>query len=159
MDTDLSVERQYAEEAGMVLSAMGLPPAYGKILAWLLICDPPSQTVTQMADALGLSKGSVSAGAKLLESSGLIRRVAAAGRRGTYYEMTADAIIRAAGSEKFTIFRQLMERGLSVIGDPEGPRAERLRMTRDFYALIEREVPKLIKQFMEQYHTKGDGDG
>ncbi|MFV2021605.1 hypothetical protein [Micromonospora sp. LOL_023] len=54
---DQPVERGYAKEAGVVLSGMGLPPAAGKILGWLLICDPPSQTGSDIAAALDLSKG------------------------------------------------------------------------------------------------------
>jgi DNA-binding transcriptional regulator GbsR (MarR family) len=178
-----SEERRFAEDAAVVLADMGLPPSYGKMLGWLLICDPPEHTVTQVAEALGLSKGSVSTGFKLLESGGLIRRVAAPGRRGTYYEMTPDAIIQAAASNKHRLFRELMERGLAVLSDPEAPRGDRLRVTRDFYAYIERQLPQLIAEFQAQQlntrqaqhldtkqaqhldteaqhlDTKGDGDG
>ena len=70
--------------------------------------------------------------------------------------MTPDAIMRAAGSEKFTLFRQLMDRGLAVVGGEDAPGAERLRITRDFYAFIEVEVPKLIERFRAE---RGLNDG
>jgi hypothetical protein len=168
---DCSPEQQFAEDAALVLADLGLPPSYGKMLGWLLICDPPEQTLTQVADALGISKGSASTGFKLLDTGGLIRRVAAPGRRGAYYEMTPDAIIQAAASNKHRLFRELMERGLALLSDPEGPRGDRLRVTRDFYAYIERQLPQLIAEFQaRQLSTtepnvspasspKGDGDG
>ena len=140
----------------MVLSGMGLPQAYGKLLGWLLICDPAAQSGAELAAALGLSKGSVSAGLRTLEASGLVRRVAMPGRRGTFFEMTPDAIMRAAGSEKFTLFRELMDRGLAVLGGPDAPGGERLRTTRDFYAFLEVEVPKLIRRFQTE---RGHDDG
>jgi len=153
---DITAERRYAEEAAVVLAGMGLPLATGKLLGWLLICEPSAQSGAEMAAALGLSKGSVSAGLRILENSGLARRVAMPGRRGTFYEMTPDAIMRAAGSEKFTYFRPLMDRGLEVVGGEDAPGAERLRVTRDFYAFLEVEVPKLVERFQQE---RGKTDG
>jgi DNA-binding MarR family transcriptional regulator len=158
LTAEITAERRYAEEAAVVLAGMGLPPAYGKLLAWLLICDPAAQSGTELSAALGLSKGSVSAGTRMLESSGLVRRVAMPGRRGTFYEMAPDAIMRAAGSEKFTLFRELMQRGLDVIGGEDAPGAERLRTTRDFYAFIEREMPLLIERFRRENHPHREED-
>ena len=154
---DISAERRYAEEAGVVLAGMGMPQAYGKLLGWLLICNPAAQSGAELVTALGLSKGSVSAGLRTLEASGLVRRVAMPGRRGSFYEMTPDAIMRAAGSEKFTLFRQLMDRGLEVVGGDDAPGAERLRTTRDFYAFIETEMPKLIQRFKDEQRGRSDG--
>lgn len=154
---DLSAERRYAEEAGVVLAGMGLPQAYGKLLGWLLICDPAAQSGAEIVAALGLSKGSVSAGLRTLEAGGLVRRVAMPGRRGSFYEMTPDAIMRAAGSEKFTHFRQLMDRGLAVLGGEDTPGAERLRATRDFYAYLEVEVPKLVARYQTEQRGRSDG--
>lgn len=135
----------------MVLATMGLAPAHGKLLGWLLICDPPAQSSAQLAGALGLSKGSVSTGTRLLEQAGLIRRVAAPGRRERVYEMTPDAVQRVIeGGNRFREFRELMDRGLAVLSSLGAPasRAGRLREMRDVYAFVERELPKL----MERYH-------
>ncbi|MGW4498003.1 GbsR/MarR family transcriptional regulator [Micromonospora sp. NPDC004336] len=158
--TELSDQRHYAEDAAVVLGGLGLPPAYGKLLGWLLICDPPWQTSAQLAEALGLSKGSVSTGMRLLETSGLARRVPVPGHRGHAYEVRPDAIIRiAADATKFRAFRELMERGLTVVGGEDVPGADRLRVMRDFYAFVEREVPKLVERFEAEYAEKGDVDG
>jgi len=139
--------REYAEEAGVVLTGMGMPPAFGKLLGWLLICDPPQQSLTQMAEALDLSKASVSTGMRMLETSRLVRRVALPGRRGHAYEITPEAFVRVGESDTYRVFRELMERGLDILGGPDAPGAERLRESRDFYAFIERELPNLIARF------------
>jgi DNA-binding MarR family transcriptional regulator len=156
MTDQISPERRYAEEAAVVLASMGMPLAYGKLMGWLLICNPPAQSGAELAAALGLSKGSVSGGLKMLEASGVVRRVPMPGRRGTFFEMTPDAMMRAAGSEKFAQFRELMDRGLEVVGGADTPGAERLSTTRDFYAFIERELPKLIQRFQTE---RGRHDG
>jgi len=153
---DVSAERQYVEDFGTVMTGMGLPPAYAKLFAWLIICDPPRQSVTEIADALGQSKGSVSTGARLLENAGLIRRVAVPGRRGTFYELDPEAVIRVTEDGwNFRAFRELLDRGLRLLEDEHAPRAERLRRTRDFYAFLERELPKLVARFREEGDTAG----
>ena len=73
----ISSERKFAEDAALVLESMGLARAHGKLLAWLLVCDPPHQSSTDLAAALDLSAGSVSTGTRFLENARLIRRVAA----------------------------------------------------------------------------------
>jgi DNA-binding MarR family transcriptional regulator len=155
MTDEISAERHYAEQAALVLAGTGLPPAYGKLLGWLLVCDPPAQSTSELARALNLSKGSVSTGMRVLESGQLVRRVAMPGRRGMFYEMTPDAIMRAAGSDKFTAFRTLLEQGIEVVGGEAAPAATRLRMNRDFYAFLEREVPRLVERFKAEYDERG----
>jgi DNA-binding MarR family transcriptional regulator len=154
---DISAERQYAEEAALTLEGMGLTRAYGKVLGWLLICEPPAQTGTEIAAALQISKGSVSAGLRVLEGVRLIRRVAVPGRRGSFYEMDPHAFMAAAASPKLAIFRELMEKGLAVVGGEDAPGAERLRMTRDFYAFMEREIPLLLDRFTAEYEPQREG--
>jgi DNA-binding transcriptional regulator GbsR (MarR family) len=144
-----SPERQYAEDAAVVLEGMGLPRAYGKLLAWLMVCDPPQQSSADLAAALDLSKGSVSMGTRILENNRLIRRVPGPGRHKVY-EMTEDAIMRATQSDNYRIFRELMDRGVAILGGDEAPRAARLRHNRDFYAFMERELPKLVERFKEE---------
>jgi len=150
-------ERQYVEQAAVAMEGMGMPRSWGKLLGWLLICDPPQQSSAELAAALDLSAGSVSSGTRMLENAGLVRRVAAPGRRGKVYEMTDDAFLRATRSNQFTRFRELMEDGLALIGDDTAPRAQRLRKTRDFYAFLEREIPALFDRFEAEYGEGGNG--
>ncbi len=150
----ISPERRYAEEAAVILETMGLARAHGKLLAWLLVCDPPQQSSAQLAQALDLSAGSVSTGTRLLENAGLIRRVAVPGARGKVFEVADDAFLRTDLADRISVFRQLMDRGLAVIGGADAEhagRARRLRRTRDYYAFMEREVPAAVQRFHAEY--------
>jgi hypothetical protein len=93
----------------------------------------------------------------MLENARLIRRVAVPGRRGKVYEMIEDAMTRAIQDDRVRIMRELMDRGLDVIGGDQEPRAARLRRTRDFYAFFEREVPALVNRFETEYGEGGSG--
>jgi hypothetical protein len=152
-----SPERQFAEEFAVGLEGMGLPRAYGKLLGWLMVCDPPRQSSAELAAALDLSKGSVSTGTRMLENAGMIHRVAAPGQRGKAFEVSPDAIINAAQDSRYQVFLDLMERGLAVVGDERAPRADRLRRTRDFYAFIIGELPGLVERFRSEHGEERDG--
>jgi hypothetical protein len=158
--TELSDRRQYAEEVAVVLAGMGMAPACGKLLGWLFICDPPQQTSGELAAALHLSKGSVSTGMRMLVTSRLVRRVALPGRRGHAYEMVPDAFTRASEMDNYRVFRELMQRGVDLFGGEQAPGVQRLRHTRDFYAFIERELPKLVARFnSERSSREATADG
>lgn len=151
-----SADRRYAEEVGTALAQMGVTPAFGKLLGWLLICDPPSQTLAQLGEALGLSKGSVSTGMRMLEKIGMVRRVPAPGR-GHAYQLADDALINASdAAASYAAMRAMTENGLRLLAEQgfaeESDRARRLRITRDFYEFVEREVPKLIDQFKREHN-------
>ena len=144
-------ERQFADEVGTVLSGMGLPAAFGKLMGWFLICDPPQQTSAQLAQSLGLSKGSVSTGVRTLEQLGMVRRVPVRGR-GHAYEMFPDALARTVDARRlYTVIHDVMQKGIDVLGGDESlPRAQRLRVTRDFYAFVAERIPQLIDEFARQ---------
>jgi DNA-binding transcriptional regulator GbsR (MarR family) len=149
-------ERQFADEVGTLMSGMGTPPAFGKLLGWLLICDPPQQTSTQLAEALGLSKGSVSTGMRALERLGMVRRVPTRGR-GHAYEMLPYALVETVDTRRiYTALHDLMQKGLDLLGDETMPRAERLRITRDFYAFGAARIPQLMEEFARKEGLRKD---
>ncbi len=145
--------RSYAEEVGLWSSRQGTPPAFGKLLGWLLICDPPQQTSAELAAALDLSKGSVSMGMRMLERSGLARRVAIPGQRGHAYEIQPDAMIRATTDAvpHWVAMADLMRRGLDLVG-ADSPQVARLAMTRDFFEYMAEKIPALVEDFKRDNH-------
>lgn len=151
MDERISGERQFAEDVGRVFEGFGVSRMAGRVLGWLLICDPPRQSSADLVAALGATKGSISTATRMLEASGLIDRVAVPGRRGDFFELRPEAFHQAHDQlGTMRVFRELMDRGLAVLGDEDSPRARRLRRTRDFYAYLEREFRALVERFVRQ---------
>ena len=74
-------EQQFTEDFGLFFEHLGVPRMAGRILAWLLICDPPEQTMQDLVDALGASKSSISTMTRLLMNFGLIERLSLPGER------------------------------------------------------------------------------
>jgi biotin operon repressor len=56
----------------------------GRVYGWLLICDPPQQSLTQLADALSVSKASVSTVARQLQEAGMVERLPSPNRQHLY---------------------------------------------------------------------------
>jgi len=46
----------------------GLPPVTGRILGWLLICNPAEQSASEIARAIGASRASLTTSMRLLTS-------------------------------------------------------------------------------------------
>ncbi|WP_316784412.1 GbsR/MarR family transcriptional regulator [Streptomyces sasae] len=57
------------------------PPMAGRLLGYLLVCDPPQQTIDELSDALLASRSAITGAVKLLESYDLARRTRSAGER------------------------------------------------------------------------------
>ncbi|MEZ4636017.1 MAG: transcriptional regulator [Caldilineaceae bacterium] len=142
-------ELHYLEEFGLFWEQIGLPRMTGRILAWLLICDPPEQTMTDLTEALQASKSSISTGTRTLIQFGFIERISLPGERKDYYRLLPHLWSRVLGAKRnqFTDFLQLAERGLALLPESNAQRRERLAEMYDLYAFMEREYPKLLQRW------------
>jgi len=147
---ELSPERRFAEEFSIMAERSGMPRMVARLLGWLLICDPPAQSSAEIARALGVSRASVSIATRLLEAGGLVQRSMVPGSRTYRFAVEPSTFMNLQAEERFRAWREIAERGLGLLEDPAGPRGARLRAARDFYAYVEREVPKLIERFREE---------
>jgi hypothetical protein len=113
----------------------GLPPITGRILGWLMICDPPEQSAGDIANAIGASRASLTTNLRFLTGSGLVRRLTRPGARTTYYRVDDDmweTVIRRRIASMMS-FSRITEQGMALIG-ADSPRASRLRAAHDFFA-------------------------
>ena len=69
----------------------GLPPITGRILGWLMVCDPPEQSAGEIAKAIGASRASLTTNMRMLTVSSLVRRRSRPGGRTTYFRIDDDA--------------------------------------------------------------------
>ena len=57
------------------------PPMVGRLQGYLTVCDPPEQTIAELAEALLASRSAISGAVKVLETMGAVRRTRVAGER------------------------------------------------------------------------------
>jgi DNA-binding transcriptional regulator GbsR (MarR family) len=115
----------------------GLPPITGRILGWLLICDPPEQSAGEIADAIGASRASLTTSMRLLTAGDLVRRRHRPGERTTWFRIDDDAwekVIRQRIIGMASL-REITEDAMSLVG-PDSDRASRVRAAHAFFGWL-----------------------
>lgn len=139
---------------GTFMVDSGLPRTSGRLMGWLLVCDPPQQTTSQLVEALHTSKASVSQATQLLAGVGLITKTHRRGTRELTYEMSPGVWERGFEAKHAMIekMRDLAEEGLAH-AEKSGHSADRLREVRDIYAFVSDEYGQMLRKWKA---TKGD---
>jgi DNA-binding transcriptional regulator GbsR (MarR family) len=150
-------KQQFVENAGLYFERLGLVRMAGRVVGWLLICDPPHQTMQEIGEALQASKSSISTALTELLRFFLVERFTLPGERRDYYRLASDVWYRsfAARMGELTEIRKLAEQGLAVLKDEDKERRQRLELMRDMYAFMEREFPKLLEKWEAEKRAKG----
>ena len=140
---------EFVEAMGIRFSSeAGTPPMTGRVLGWLLVCDPPAQTAAQLASALGASKGSISTATRMLERTRLIERVRLPSERVDRFLIRPEGWTeRLRRTEELRAFREVMRKGLEALADAPTERRARLRELDEFYAWTEARLPTLWEEW------------
>jgi DNA-binding transcriptional regulator GbsR (MarR family) len=150
-------KQQFIEEVGLYFERVGLTRMEGRVIGWLLICDPPYQSMIDLVEVLGASKSSISVALRTLVTLYLIEQVSIPGERRDYYKASSDMWNRAfrARMHQVTELRLLAERGIELLTDELPEQKRRLELMRDHNAFMEAEFPKLLDQWDEIKKAKG----
>ena len=137
-------QRLLAEEFGLLYEEMGGTRMAGRVSAWLLLSDPPVQSLTEIAEALGVSKAAVSTAARSLLQAGLIERVSEPGRRGDSYRSLAGHMDAVLHLDRIQALARLIQRCLQLVADKDQGQSnyELLHELSDFLGFLETEIPR-----------------
>jgi DNA-binding transcriptional ArsR family regulator len=146
-----AVER-FTEELGIQFELeAGAPRMVGRVLGWLLVCDPPEQSAAELAETLQASKGSISTATRVLLRMGLIERVRLRGERFDRFlarpEAWDDYLWR---DDQFKGPRRVLRLGLDALADEPQTRRARLEHLDSIYAWWERRLPALRDEYMSE---------
>ena len=78
--TAADAELDFADAIAAFFAREGMPLIAGRVIGWLLICDPPEQTAAELAEVLQVSRSSISSATRLLTPSGLVEGIRRRGR-------------------------------------------------------------------------------
>ena len=121
-----------------------LPPMTGRVLGWLMICDPPEQTAAEVADALKASRSAISTAVTTLENVCLVDRSRAAGERVDRIRMHPLAFTRSLQApDEYVELAALAEKAMATFGNDPPSRWARLAETGAFAAFLSDRMPKL----------------
>jgi DNA-binding MarR family transcriptional regulator len=145
-------EITFADHAGRFYARRyGMAPMVGRLLGYLAVCDPPEQSITDLADALLASRSAIAGAVNMLESLGLIRRSRAAGERmdRVYIDLSSP---RAMGFDlsEYQEQGELAREGLLLLADaPPERRAIVLEWAAFADFLVER-LPVMEQEWKER---------
>lgn len=126
----------------------GYSPVAGRVLGYLLICEPMQQSIAEIADTLLTSRSAITGAVKFLEASHLIIRSRPAGSRADLVSIQSN-LRETAGFDtaEYRELARLAREGLALLEDapPERRRAlEDMASLGDF--LVER-LPSLYEEW------------
>lgn len=142
----------FVEEVALFFEQAGMPRIAGRILGYLLVCEPPYRSAAELADELGVSRGSVSTMSRMLREAGLVAPAPLPGERATYLQISDDGFERVFERQihQVAAFTALADRGLALLSDEPPERSRRLRSMRAIYAFYEREMPALLERWRQE---------
>ncbi|GGK65937.1 HTH-type transcriptional regulator MmpR5 [Sphaerisporangium melleum] len=149
-------EREFIDRMGLVMERLGGTRTMGRLYAWLLICDPPDQSLTDLAAELGVSKTAVSTVARQLESGGMIEHAPTPNREHRY-RVVAGGWAQAMRVQFDGVRRSLetLDFGLSIVGDDRPEQRTRLEETRDFFAFTVQDADDFLKRWQDYRDRSG----
>jgi hypothetical protein len=118
----------------------GFPPMVGRLLGYLAVCDPPEQSIGELADALLASRSAIAGAIKALEATRSISRSRVAGDRmdRVWIDLSSPQSLGMDTSE-YEELSEMAQGGLEVLRDaPPERRAVLLEMAAFAEFLIEK---------------------
>ncbi len=146
----------YLERWGMLFELLGATRMMGRILAWLLISDPPEQSAGDIAQAVGASAGSVSTTTRALTQAGMVERLGIPGERSAHFRVRSGVwgqLLRKRMSYIVSM-RDLVEEGIELNAGEDEDSTLRLRELGSYCNFIERELPGFIARWEKDWEKE-----
>lgn len=146
---------EFAERFALVYE-LDLPRIAGKVLGYLLVCDPPARTQTELADALSASRGSISTTTRLLEQNGWLERVSVRGERQVRYRVRPEAWSAhiEVHIQRANNLYDVAVKARDLLADQPAERTRRIDVTVDFADFWRQALPMLFERWNVSIESK-----
>jgi DNA-binding transcriptional regulator GbsR (MarR family) len=137
------------EKIGVVVEKAGFQPAVGRVLASLMVSDPPYKTFDEIQKSLGISKSAVSNALNALMSREMVDYITLPGDRKRYFQLAGSGLISQM-KKKLVLHSALPDLLRAVVEArsnkyPEFNRS--LLETVDFLSFMEKEINAAIDKW------------
>lgn len=137
---------EITELMGVWFSSLGVTRSSGQIFGYLMACDPAEQSASDIAAGTGMSRGSVSSGARMLVQLGAIEERHRVGDRKTYYRLRSGWWVQAA-TTKMAGFDRLADEARRIRAAGSVTRTDGLDELIAFSRFWSEEIPKLRQRW------------
>jgi DNA-binding transcriptional regulator GbsR (MarR family) len=151
----LPEEAEFVDRVGLFMEMLGATRTMGRVYGWLLICDPPQQSLSELTKALSVSKASVSTVARQLQDSGMIERLPSPTRQH-HYRVTPGGFSSVLDTQ-LSLMKpgiDVADFGLSVLKKDRAEQRERLEDFRDFCEFSGQDYREELMQRWNDYRAK-----
>ena len=151
----LPEEAEFVDRVGLFMEMLGATRTMGRVYGWLLICDPPQQSLSELTKALLVSKASVSTVARQLQDSGMIERLPSPTRQH-HYRVTPGGFSSVLDTQ-LSLMKpgiDVADFGLSVLKKDRAEQRERLEDFRDFCEFSAQDYREELMQRWNDYRAK-----
>jgi DNA-binding transcriptional regulator GbsR (MarR family) len=126
----------------------GFPPMVGRLIGYLAVCDPPDQSINDLADALLASRSAIAGAVKTIESVGVLRRTRIAGERMDRVRIDLSSP-RSMGMDitEYEELRELAAEGLEVVRDAPSERRAVLLEVAAFTDFLLEQIPRMQQEW------------
>jgi DNA-binding MarR family transcriptional regulator len=129
----------------------GFPPMAGRLFGYLLVCDPPQQTIDELAEALMASRSAITAAVKLLEGYGFATRTRQAGERvDRVSPLPAGMEPRSFEPRLFEEQAALFREGLALLAEAAPARRAALAELAALADFLGERLPQVLAEWRER---------
>jgi DNA-binding MarR family transcriptional regulator len=149
--------RAWVEQISILLERDGLPRMAGRIFGWLVVCDPPEQSMEDLASAVQGSKASMSTMTRLLVQSGLVEKLRTPGARRDQFRVQPGQWQKLwrARIELIHQATALTRRGLELLGGKSPALRARLEELHRQYCFFGLHFPELLDRLEREWPGAG----
>ena len=147
MPTDAEIT--FADHAGRLFARRyGMAPMVGRVLGYLMICDPRDQSIAELAEALLASRSAITNAVAFLDNLRYLRRSRAAGERMDRIRIDMTSA-QATGFDvtEYQEQGELAREGLAVLADAPPERRALLLEYAAFADFLVARLPELGKDW------------
>lgn len=138
------------EDIGLAFDKLGLPPMAGRVLAYLMISEPPYRSFDEIVDHLQASKSSISTTLKYLEGVEMITYKTFPGDRRRYFVVAPDRWVAQINiHKKFRTMVNILNHVLEIRSGQDKELSPGLKDVRDMYLYFETEIPRMLQRWEE----------
>ncbi|OBK20043.1 GbsR/MarR family transcriptional regulator [Mycobacterium sp. 1245852.3] len=148
-------EAEFVDRLGLFFELLGATRTMGRVYGWLLICDPPQQSLTQLTEALSVSKASISTVARQLLDGGMAERLPSPNRQHVYRVRPGGfTSVLATQLSLMRLGIEPAEYALSMLGEDRAEQRQRVEDFRDFCEFCTQAYGEQLMRMWTEYRAK-----
>ncbi|GJM35052.1 MAG: hypothetical protein DHS20C18_40530 [Saprospiraceae bacterium] len=149
--------KEMVEEVGVLMEQRGMSPMPGRVLAFLLLSEPPYRSFYDIQEFLAASKSAISNSLQKLMDSGIVDYITFSGDRKRYFRVNLKKWMEVSKND-FSKIREIeafFKKTLALRKDTKFLEFnEEIERLLEFHQFMAAKIPHLIEEFEKRYNKE-----